>query len=29
MKAQDNYEQAAGIGKYKPTAFSGNPHMGK
>ncbi len=29
MKAQDNYEQAAGIGKYTPTPFSGNPHMGK
>jgi len=30
MKAQDNYEQAAGIGKYSPnTDFRGNPHMGK
>ena len=29
MKAQDNYEQAAGIGRFTPTPFSGNPHMGK
>jgi len=30
MKAQDDYEQAAGIGKYAPnTNFRGNPHMGK
>ena len=29
MKQQDNYEQAAGIGAYKPSPFRGNPHMGK
>jgi hypothetical protein len=29
MKAQDNYEKAAGVGRFTPTPFRGNPHMGK
>mgnify|MGYP005996290501 CR=1 FL=1 len=29
IDAQKNYEQAAGIGRFTPTPFSGNPHMGK
>jgi hypothetical protein len=29
MNAQNDYEKAAGIGKFTPTPFSGNPHMGK
>ena len=29
MNAQNDYEKAAGIGRFTPTPFSGNPHMGK